>query len=416
MKVLHLNTFDSGGGAARAAFRLNRGLQGIGVESRMLVQFKFSDATDVIGPQTSFEKVIHNVRPHMDALPVRLYPNRPVLNFSPALLPDNLTAKVTDFTMDIIHLHWVGGGFLRLETLKRFNKPLVWTLHDSWAFTGGCHIPFECTRYRQVCGACPILGSKREWDLSRWVFQRKKKAWQGLNLAVVAPSRWLADCAGSSSLFYNVRVEVIPNGLDLNRFKPVDKNLARELFSLPHDKKLILFGAVDATGNKNKGFNLLLSTLRALSKNIQTNRCELIVFGSPEPADMPDFGLKSQYLGRLYDEISLVLLYSAADVIVVPSIQEAFGQTASEAMACGTPVVSFETTGLVDIVDHKRTGYLARPFEPDDLAKGIAWVLEDDRRRHVLSQQARQKVEKEFDLTSVAKRYVDLYNDILRDS
>jgi glycosyltransferase involved in cell wall biosynthesis len=414
MKVLQLNTFDETGGAAKAASRLHQGLKAIGIDSQMLVQFKVGDDKDVIGARTPVGRILRNIRPHLDALPVRLYPNRPVLNFSPALLPDTLLREVEIINPAIIHLHWVTAGFLRLETLRRFNRPLIWTLHDSWAFTGGCHVPFDCTRYRQQCGACPVLGSSRDHDLSRCVWRRKQKAWREILLTVVVPSRWLADCARESSLFHDRRIEVIPNGLDLKRYKPVDKRTARELLALPLEKKLILFGGMSGTIVRNKGFHLLVPALQDLARRGCHDRPELLVFGSSEPTNPPDLGLKTHYLGLLNDESRLALFYAAADVFVFPSIQETLGYTAMESMACGTPCVAFNQGGVPDLIDHERNGYLARPFEPDDLARGIAWVLEDEGRRQALSLRARRKVEEEFALERVAHRYAELYADVAR--
>jgi glycosyltransferase involved in cell wall biosynthesis len=416
MKVLLLNTFDEWGGAAKAAFRLNRGMQGIGVDSRMLVQTKTSDARDVIGVQTPLARIGYGIRAQLDTLPVRLYPNRPVYNFTPAMMPDTLAGQVAGIDPDIVHLHWLAAGFMRVETLAKLKKPLVWTLHDSWAFTGGCHIPYECVRYREMCGACPVLGSGREVDLSRWTWRRKKGAWRDLKLAVVAPSRWLAGCAGASSIFRDVRVEVIPNGLDLTVYKPVDRRVARDLLGLSQDKKYILFGAMNSTSDPNKGFRLLLPALQKMSAEGWKEKAELMVFGSSEPAEMPQFGMKANYLGRLRDDLSIARLYSAADVFVAPSLLENLPNTVMESMACGTPCVGFSQGGMPDLIEHGRTGYLARPYEPDDLAQGIAWILEDEERRRELSAEARQKVEREFALENVARQYVRLYHELLMNS
>jgi glycosyltransferase involved in cell wall biosynthesis len=303
---------------------------------------------------------------------------------------------------------------LRVETLRRFGRPIVWTLHDSWAFTGGCHVPNDCVRYRESCGRCPVLGSTREADLSRRVWARKRRAWSDLDLTLVAPSRWLADCARSSSLFRDARIEVIPNGLDLKRYKPVDRRFARDVLGLPQDRKLIVFGAKSGSEDRNKGLHLLASALRILKDAGRDHGTELVVFGSTASTTLARAGLKASYQGFLHDEVSLALLYAAADVFVAPSIQENLPYTVMEAMACGTPCVAFRQGGVPDLIEHERTGYLARPFEPEDLAHGIAWVLEDGDRWRALSSRAREKVEQEFELGLVARRYVDLYRDVAR--
>ena len=416
MRVLHLSTSDDRGGAARAAFRIHQGVQRIGLDSRMLVQFKRSSDRTVVGPATRLGKGIAGLRPSLDSLLTQLYRHRQETLFSPALLPDRLSSKVAVLNADVIHLHWMGHGFLRIETLKRFQKPLIWTLHDMWAFTGGCHIDNGCGRYKASCGMCPMLASSKERDLSRWVWQRKHKAWQRLNLTVVTPSRWLADCARASALFKDVRVDVIPHGLDLARFKPSNQRVARDLFSLPQDKKLILWGSASGIGDRLKGFHFLEHGLRGLAESGWGSRSELVVFGASEPIDPPQLLVKVRWLGRLHDDVSLALLYAAGDVLVVPSPQEAFGQVASEAMACGLPVVAFGATGLLDIVEHRQNGYLAEAFAPESLARGIAWVLEDAERWQSLSRRARQKAETEFALSLMAERYAHLYREICSGS
>jgi len=412
MNVLMLNTYDEWGGAAKAALRLSRGLQGAGIASRLLVQGKSGDARDVLGSKDPLVRFAHGVRTHLGTLAPRLYPHKPVNNFSPALLPDTLAGQVAPLAPDLVHLHWLGAGFLRIETLRRFDRPLVWTLHDSWPFTGGCHLPGDCVRYRERCGCCPVLGSRRDRDLSRWVWSRKKRAWRDLDLTLVAPSRWLADCARASSLFGDARIEVIPNGLDLTLFRPIDKRVARDLMGLAQDKNYLLFGAVNSTGDPNKGFGLLLPALQSLSAQ-RSGDTELIVFGAPEPAYPPPFGMKAHYLGRLHEEVSLALLYSAADLLVSPSLQENLPNTVMEAMACGTPCVAFRQGGVPELIEHRSTGYLARPLDTRDLAQGIAWTLEDRGRREALSARARLSVERNFALDLVARRYAELYRDLI---
>lgn len=406
-----LNTFDEVGGAARAAARLQKGMRDLGVDCRLLVQFKTGTADHVICSGNPLHTLARRLKTFLGMLPVRRYPHRPENNFSPALLPDNLPTEIGRIDPDIVHLHWLGAGFLRVETLGRIGKPLLWTLHDSWAFTGGCHVPFDCTRYRQRCGACPVLGSSRERDLSRRTWERKEQAWQNLKPTLVAPSRWLADCARSSSLFRQARVEVIPNGLDTAAFQPRDKAVCRTLLKLPQDKKIILFGAVRGTSDPNKGFHLLAPALKELGA--RSSDTLAVVFSSFDGAEMPDLGMPVVHLGRIQDDNLLPAIYSAADVFVAPSIQEAFCQTAAEALACGTPVVAFGATGLLDVVEHRKCGYLAQPYDTGDLARGIDWVLEDEERRGELSRRARLKAETDFALPAIAQRYAQLYRRVL---
>jgi len=406
-----LNTFDEVGGAARAAVRLLSGVRAQGLDANLLVQFKTGKAEAVIGNLNPLRKLARRLKVFLGLLPVRLYPNKPESNFSPALLPDNLPAEVAGIDPDIIHLHWLGAGFLQVETLRKFNKPLIWTLHDSWAFTGGCHVPFGCIRYRQRCGACPVLGSSRDQDLSRWTWQRKERAWRDLNLTVVTPSHWLADCVRASALFRDARVEVIPNGLDTETFQPRQKEDTRNFLGLPHDKKIILFGAVGITSDPNKGFQLLTAALEELGKGSSTLLA--VVFGSGNFSGRPGLGMPVRFLGRIEDDQVLAAIYSAADVFVTPSMLENLPNTVMEAMACGTPCVAFRQGGVSDLIEHEVSGYLAEPYDVGDLARGISWVVEDRDRQAALSCRARQKVVMDFELRKVAGSYAALYRELL---
>lgn len=413
MNTLLLSTSDIEGGAARAAYRLHQSLQIIGVNSQMLVRSKFSVDRAAIAHKTTLAKLA----PSLNSLPLKLYPKRDSDLFSPQWFPDAIAPKVAQLAPDIISLHWICNGYLQIETLAKFNKPLVWTLHDMWAFTGGCHYSKGCDRYTTSCGVCPQLKSNKKRDLSQSVWQRKQQAWKNLNLTLVSPSNWLAQCAKESSLFKDLRVEVIPYGLDIENYKPIARNVARTLLNLPQDKQIVLFGAAGvATDDPRKGFYLLQSALQKLSQSKWQDNIELVVFGATEPEKPVDLGFKVHYLGRLYDDISLALVYSTADVMIVPSTQEAYGQTASESLACGVPVVAFNTTGLKDIVEHQQNGYLAKPFEPEDLAQGIAYVLENDERHQKLCDRAREKAEKEFTLELQAWRYLSLFNEIVNQA
>jgi glycosyltransferase involved in cell wall biosynthesis len=414
VKILHLSTQDIGGGAARAAYRLHKGLQHIGLESQMLVQEKLSNDKSVFAPKLRLFQGIAKTKLTFETLPLKLYNTRTKNPFFTQWLPDRVVSNAARLHPDVINLHWISAAFMQIETLAKLKQPLVWTLHDSWGFTGGCHVIGECDRYKVSCGTCPQLNSNSEYDLSRWVWNRKAKAWKNLNLTLVSPSYWLAQCARSSSLFQNLRIEIIPHGLDTQKYRPFPKTLGREILNLPQDKKIILFGAIEATSDKNKGFHLLQPTLQELSKSGRKDDWELVIFGASQPENQPDLGFKTHYLGHLYDDISLATVYSLADVMLIPSLQESFGQTASESLACSTPVVAFNATGLKDIVDHQQNGYLAKPYEVDDFAKGIIWVLENAERYQKLSFYAREKAERAFTLQLQARRYSALFQEVLK--
>ena len=415
MKVLFLSTSDIQGGAFRGAYRLYKGLQSIGVETRMLVQHKKSDDHTVVGPSTKITKAIAKLFPTLDRLPLYGYPNRHPATWSIGWILRNLEKTIDLLHPDIVHLHWVGGGFLPIKALAKIKQPIIWTLRDMWAFTGGCHYDKACGRYQDSCGACPQLGSHTQLDLSRMTYKHKQRSWQGKNITIVAISHWLASCARASSLFRHHRIEVIPNGLDLTQYKPLPRHVARDMLALPQDKQLVLFGALSSTSDRRKGFHLLKPALQQLASQGWGNHTEAVVFGASRPEHVPDLGMAVHYTGYLHDDVSLALLYSAADVFVIPSIQEALGNVVLEALACGTPCVGFAIGGIPDMIEHEQNGYLAQPYVVEDLAQGMAWVLGDAERWQRLSRRARAKVEQEFALERVAAAYRRLYGEVIED-
>ncbi|WP_243689208.1 glycosyltransferase [Geotalea toluenoxydans] len=279
MKALMLSTFEYEGGAARAAHRLFRQLNHNGIDCRMLVQFKQSDDPLVSGPRGLYAQKAARLRPYVDGLPLLCYRSRLSPPWSLAWLPKNIDTEVSACSPDILHLHGVGHGFLSIAAIGRLSRPIVWTLHDSWAFTGGCHLPRDCSRYHFECGRCPQLNRRHEHDLSRWGWQRKAHYWPGLNVTYVAPSQWLANCAQSSSLLGSSSVEVIPNGLDTVLFSPGDRAIAREALGLPPNAIVLLYGASSFTQDENKGFNLLESALSSLAESLPRKSLILALFG-----------------------------------------------------------------------------------------------------------------------------------------
>lgn len=409
VRPLILSTSDIEGGAARAAYRLHTGLHAIDVPSQMLVRAKLSKDKSVLVAKSWRTKL----GPVTASFPLGKYKNREKTLFSAQWFPDTLASAVKSLAPDVVNMHWVCNGYLAIETLPKFNRPLVWTLQDMWPMTGGCHYNQDCNRYQDRCGNCPQLKSGQDNDLSRKIWLRKRQAWKGLNLTIVTPSTWMQSCVQSSSLAQELRVETIPFGLDTQTYKVHDKVFARQVLNLPQDKKIITFGALAATSDKRKGFDLLAKALRSLSRAGLAEDVEVSIFGASAPETPVDLGFKMHYLGHLNDDLSLSLVYSAGDVMIVPSLQESFGQTVSEALACGTPVVAFAATGPKDIVDHQTNGYLAIPYESEDLARGIAWILEDSERLQKLSHCAREKALKAFSLELQARRYLALYEDIM---
>ena len=349
MKILIVNTSDIEGGAARAAYRLHRSLLAQGIDSQMLVQKKSSDdySVETIS-KTKLQKAFSLIRPTLDALPLRAYKNRTKTLFSPSSMGfSSIVDAINEINPDIVHFHWINGGMIKIEEIAYINAPIVWSLHDMWAFTGGCHYNEECGAYEKECGSCKVLGSSKENDLSRKIFNRKVKTFEKKeNMTIIGLSKWLYECAKDSTLLKDKKHVNLPNPIDTTIFKLFDKVKARELWSLPQDKKLVLFGAMGATSDPRKGFKQLSEAMKKFSKS---SDIEFVVFGSSEPQNASDFGFKTYYLGTLADDVSLVTLYSAVDVMVVPSLQENLSNAIMESLSCGTPVVGFDIGGNSDM-------------------------------------------------------------------
>lgn len=411
MKILIVNTSDIQGGAARAAYRLHRSLLDANIDSQMLVQSKASDDYTVITENSRLRKYINKLRPIIDGLPVRKYKNRTKTLFSSSWFGfNNIATKINKINPDIIHLHWVNGGMLKIEDIARIKAPIVWSLHDMWAFTGGCHYDEECQGFLKGCGNCKVLRSSSQNDLSKKVFKRKQKTFNiKKDITIIGLSSWLNECSKNSTLL-KTKIHInLPNPIDTDIFKPFDKDKARELWNLSTGKKLVLFGAMSATSDPRKGLKELNE---GMTKMQQSKDIELVVLGSTKPQNAPNLGFKTHYLGSLADDVSLVTLYSAVDVTVVPSLQENLSNTIMESLSCGTPVVAFDIGGNNDMIDHKKNGYLAKPFDSQDLANGIEWILAND--NYVsLCENARYKVLREFDSKVVAQKYIQLYKETL---
>lgn len=410
MRVIHLSYSDIAGGAARAAYRIHHALRRSGFDSRMWVSNAIAGDWTVSGPEKKWEKIIARVRSELGSLLDKsLKTGNPIIH-STAFLPSRWPSKLNACNADVVHLHWVGFETISIADIGRIRKPLVWTLHDMWAFCGAEHVSQD-NRWRE--GYTPNNRPAQEagFDLNRWTWQRKCKHWKQ-PIQIITPSRWLTDCVQQSALMREWPATVVPNPIDTQVWQPIEKGLSRQMLGLPPDCPLLAFSASGAIAAPHKGFDLLKSALDHLRGQIPG--LELIIFGQMAPRTPPDLGFPIHYTGHLHDDISLCLLYSATDAIVVPSRVEAFGQTASEGHSCGAPVIAFNTCGLPDIVEHEQTGYLAKAFEVDDLARGIQWVLSDAARHKLLSQAAREKAVRCFDYPVVFRQYLNVYQKVIK--
>ena len=408
MRVLIVNSVDIRSGAARAAYRLHQGLLEKNVDSLMLVNFKHSDDYTVLSASTKKTEFLRKINAYRNRITKRKYNIKNQVSFSLANGPDDIVKRIAKLDPDVVHFHWFNKGFVNLASLETINKPVVWTLHDMWAFTGGCHYNQWCEKFKQSCGACPVLGSSDEKDLSSKIYRRKHKIYPRIkNFHIVTPSNWMGNCAKSSSLLKNIDINVIPNCIDINTYKPLDKHIARKALNLPLDKTLIAFGALKVTSDPRKGYTYIKDALKIIDKR----QVSLAVFGSSKPADHSS-EIPTYFLGKIFDDATLALVYSAVDVMVVPSLQENLGNTIMEALSCGTPVVAFGIGGNGDMIDHKSNGYLAESKNVADLANGIDWVIKNNIENQ-LSINARDKVAACFNSQIITEKHLKLYKKIV---
>lgn len=413
-EVLYLSSFAAHHGASIAAYRIHTGLRKLGVNSKMLV------LESAFTPKTNLSEEIHIALPEGNELygyqhemkPTKAYPKdtTSLNSFAPSAAGVHIDKYIKDFNPEIIQLHFINAGFITIEETGKIRKKIVWRLPDCWAFTGGCYYFGDCKRYITGCGKCPKLGSDSENDLSKEIWGRKEKAWNMIDITVVVPTLWMKKMVESSVLLKGRNVYVIPNGLDLDEFYPINKITARRALNLPLDKRIILYGATNALNDPRKGFSLLLEALQILAEKHKDDYYFLIFGSETQPINL---AIPTKFLGRLYDNYILQLAYSAADVMVVPSLEEAFGQTVIEAMACATPVVSFWETGPDSIIDHLENGYLAQYANAIDLAHGIEWTLNSDELNFYLSNSARRKVETTYDIALIARQHKRLYQELI---
>ena len=406
MKVLHIVAGDLNGGAARGAYWLHLGLKELGVNSKVFTSSKttLNDDSVISTTQTKKGKLFNIFRGQIELLIVKFYKNK--LIFSTGLFGVDFTKTKEYKEADIIHLHWINGGFVNMKHLSKIDKPIVWTIRDMWPMTGGCHYAMECEKYKTGCGSCEQLQSNSNYDLSKFILNRKKK-FLPKSMKIVGISSWLSGEAKKSTLFKKFDVRTIGNNINTKDFFPLDKEVAKNILGIQTDKKIILVGSTSLK-DFYKGFGKYLEAIKLVDKDTYF----LTFFGNIDKNIIDGLGFEYKSFGYLNDNISLRLVYSCANVFIAPSLMDAFGKTLAESMACRTPVVCFDATGPKDIVTHKVDGYKATPFESEDLANGIEWVLNADNYDE-LCQNARKKVLKEFDSVVVAKKYSELYKEVL---
>ena len=430
MRVTHLSNYHLFGGAAVAANRLHRALQkqvwtDRSVESTMLVGVPnrlethkpepgvLYLANNFLAEQTAFGRFVAErlyFLPHERDSSVRF-------QFSPAKFGANLSFHPAIQQADLLHLHWINFGFLSLsglQSLFELGKPIVWTLHDQWAFTGGCHYSRGCDHFLSHCRNCPYLKKPGEHDLSYKVFEQKKQLFGKANVHFTPPSQWLADEAQRSALLRDFPFTVIPYAIDQTVFQPVTRTNANTHLELPDTGTArLLFGSANVTDTR-KGFAYFAEALTLLHQQHPELAPEILIFGKGRSYLFNELPYTVRHLGLLTSEDDIVAAYNAADAMVVPSLEDNLPNTVIEAMACGTPVVGFRTGGIPEMIDHEQNGYLADVGSAQQLANGLAFILKHPNPDE-LRQNARQSAETRFSEAVVARQHIELYSRLMSE-
>lgn len=418
MKITIVSTTDIRGGAAIAASRLFKTIHQYLPETRMLVQKKLGTSSFITElNQTFFRKAINSINFYFERISfiVRARSKNVWFDFSPSNFGRSISNLPEIKDAEIIHLHWVNHGFLSLRGihgLAETGKKIVWTLHDMNTFTGGCHHSGLCDNYMKECGNCFFLKIPFKNDLSHRVYQRKLGLFNRDRFCFIAVSNWMAEKARKSSLIGNCRIEVIPNPLDTEIFKPAEKNNIRRELGLPNDKFLILFGAANVT-DKRKGFVYLMQALEEIIKTRPeiSQSFGLITFG--KSGVIENFPVMLFPQAYLKDDQSVAMLYQAADMFITPTIEDNLPTTVMESLGCGTPVVAFNTGGIPDMIEHKVNGYLAEQKNIQDLISGILWV-ETHPEIDKIKANCRRKALENFALNVVAEKHFNLYRSLIK--
>ena len=411
MRVLIINTSERTGGAAVAANRLMEALNNNGVKAKMLVRDKETDHLTVAGLPSSWRHQ-WNFLWERFVIWLHLHLRRE------HLFEVDIANAGTDITnlpefqeADVIHLHWVNQGMLSLKSIRKIltsGKPVVWTMHDIWPATAVCHYSRGCEQYHSQCNKCPLLPGD---SLARQVWDRKEQLLSGQRITYVCCSNWLADEARKSALLKEQRIVSIPNAIDTRLFRPQNKQQARQALELPIDRRIILFVSQRVT-DPRKGISYFVEAVRRLAQQYPEMKEDtgVAILGGHAEEVASQLALPSYPLGYVSNPSRIVSVYNAADVFVLPSLEDNLPNTIMEAMACGVPCVGFRVGGIPEMIRHQENGYVAKECDADDLAQGIRYVLADAD-YEMLSHECLHQVAQKYSQQSVANRYIEEYQN-----
>lgn len=415
IKVLHLSGGTSSGGAAKGVINIHKGLLRLGIDSKAMFSMQSPHAPHIEGvfsyiSVSWIDALLRRVLPRLESILVRLFAGRKVWPFSlgivgyPGLRLHRLVKQA-----DVIHLHWINAAFVSVSQISQLKKPVVWTMRDEWAYTGGCHYSCECVRFKDACGQCPILDSRKEQDLTRMVFNHKAKL-RGKDIRFVAISNWIAQRAQQSALLRNESVEMVLNCIDScfieeQLLKRAD---CREHFGFDQNELLLLCGATDLD-SKYKGYSVLPKFQQTKGINYR-----IVTFGQISDSLKSKIKVPSTHLGNIGDNESLCKLYRACDVFLGPSHMEAFGKTLAEASACGLPVVAYDYGGPKDVVRDGISGLLIEPFNESKFVEAVMQLCHKPEFLEQYGMAAEEFARGAFSPEKSAVAYQQIYTELMK--
>ena len=401
MKVLHIVGGKLNNGAVKGAKILHEALLDHKIDS-LFINDTPSNSKEIkekilFVNNTPLKKFLYLVSVIMEKFLKSLFLHSPRETFTLSILGRDITKFEEYKKADIIHIHWLSQGFIKLKSLSKIEKPVVWTLRDMWAFTGGSHYTMDFEKYEKG-------------QISRFIKKFKKSIYKK-NFNFVAISDWLKDKAQESEVLKEFSVKRIYNNIDLKKFYKISKDESRNLLKITTKKNIILYGANNPQ-SKRKGWNIFVETLKKLDKS----KYFLIIFGNFwSQKTLDEVGIEYKSLGYINDFKILNAVYSCADLFVASSIEDGWPKTFAEAMYCETPVICFTKTSIAEIVDHKINGYIVENFDPEKLKSGIDWIINEKKNNNLKSINAKTKI-KEFGANEIAKKYIKLYKKILNET
>ena len=410
MKILHINYHQNQGGASVASNRLVEALNQNNIESKLLVNEKQNENKNILSQfQNTYVLYLHKMKKILSIYIKKILGAKNIYKDSISIFSSNLHQKINKSKFDIINLHWVCNEMISIKEIKKINKPIVWTLVDMWPFTGSTH--YTDNDFYKFSNK--KFNEKKIFNIQNWVLNRKIKNFNK-NIVIICISKWLEKLAKESYIFKNNKIYTIPCTIDINYWKPIDKKISRKTLGFDINKKYFLFSAFNGIQDERKGFDIMMKALTKL--DINKDEFTVIILGNADNLykinKLYKFEFKIFNQNFNNDKDLLKTIYSACDILIMPSRLEAFGQVALEAGSCGLPCVSFKNTGVEDIINHNEDGYLANYLDIEDLTKGIN-LLNKESINSKMSEKIRNKITKEFSYENISKKYKNIYETLI---